>query len=92
MPQRDADAGAKRRSKTRKALSHLIVLGHPSPKSFNAAIAHRYEETVRANYQDVVLRDLYALGFDPLLMEPERTASETDRIAADVKIELDLIE
>ena len=92
MPQRDADAGARRPTKIRKVLSHLIVLGHPSPKSFNAAIAHQYEETVRANHQDVVFRDLYALGFDPLLKEPERTASASDEVAADVRIELDLIE
>lgn len=92
MPKRDEHASAERPSKTSEAVSHLIVLGHPCPKSFNAAIAHQYEETVQANHQDVILRDLYALGFDPLLKEPERTASTTDAVAADVRIELDLIE
>lgn len=92
MPKRDTDAGEKRPSEIRKALSHLIVLGHPGPQSFNAAIARQYEETVRANHQDVILRDLYALGFDPLLREPERTASAADGVAADVRAELDLVE
>ncbi|MCY7279408.1 MAG: NAD(P)H-dependent oxidoreductase [Sphingomonas bacterium] len=92
MPKSDKPASAERPSKTQKAVSHLIVLGHPGPKSFNAAIAHQYEETVQANYQNVILRDLYALGFDPLLKEPERTASTTDAVAADVRVELDLID
>ena len=92
MPERGDNASAERPSKAQKVVSHLIVLGHPSPDSFNAAIAHQYEETVRANHQDVILRDLYALGFDPLLKGPERTANTTDTVAADVRIELDLIE
>lgn len=92
MPQRNADASAKHPLKIRTVLSHLIVLGHPGPKSFNAAIAHQYEETVRTNHQDVILRDLYALGFDPLLKEPERTASAADGVATDVRVELDLID
>ena len=92
MPTRDEHASAERPSKTQKAVSHLIVLGHPGPKSFNAAIARQYKETAQANHQDVIVRDLYALGFDPLLKEAERTASTTDAVAADVRIELDLID
>ena len=92
MPQGADMTGAERPHKSQKVLSHLIVLGHPNPHSLNAAIAQQYEETVRANYQEAVVRDLYALGFDPLLKEPERTASETERVADDVRVELDLIE
>jgi NAD(P)H dehydrogenase (quinone) len=91
MPKPDDDASAERPLKTDDAVSHLVVLGHPGPNSFNAAIAKQYAKTVQANHQDVILRDLYALGFDPLLKEPERTASTTDTVAADVRIELDLI-
>ena len=92
VPNRDENMTAEHPSQTRKPVSHLIVLGHPGPDSFNAAIAQQYAETVRANHQDVILRDLYALGFDPLLKESERTASTTDAISADVTFELDLIE
>lgn len=72
----------------RKAPSHLVVLGHPSPDSFNAAIADRYIETVRSVYHDAVLRDLYAIDFDPLLKERERTAEGAVGISDDVQIEL----
>ena len=91
MPNRDDDASAERPSKIQKAVSHLVVLGHPGPNSFNASVAQQYAKTVEANHQEVILRDLYALGFDPLLKEPERTASTTDTVAADVRTELDLI-
>jgi len=72
----------------RKVPSHLVVLGHPSPSSFNAAIANRYAEAVRATHQDAVLRDLYALGFDPLLKEAERTSNGADGVSSDVQGEL----
>jgi len=72
----------------RKVPSHLVVLGHPSSTSFNAAIANRYVETVRSIHQDAALRDLYALDFDPLLKEAERTSNGADRVSSDVQGEL----
>jgi putative NADPH-quinone reductase len=45
----------------------LIILGHPDPGSFNHAIAGAAAETLRGLGHDVVLRDLYAEGFDPVL-------------------------
>ena len=75
---------------TAKKVSHLVVLGHPSPDSFNAAIARAYIERVQFRHQQAVLRDLYALGFDPLLKESERTASDTTEVAEDARRELEL--
>ncbi len=75
----------------RRLPSHLIVLGHPSPDSFNAALARCYMETVRSNHQDAILRDLYALGFDPLLKESERSADGAAGSSADVQEEVDLL-
>ena len=72
--------------------SHLVVLGHPSPDSFNAALARTYIDTVKANGQQTVLRDLYALGFDPLLKESERTASDLTQVPEDARRELELAE
>lgn len=72
-------------------VSHLIILGHPSPASFNAAIARQYVETARANHQEAVVRDLYDLGFDPLLKESERLPAKEQPFEPDVERELDLI-
>lgn len=51
---------------------HAVILCHPDPHSFNRAIANRYCDEVRATGQEVVLRDLYAMHFDPVLQAAER--------------------
>lgn len=74
-----------------KFVSQHIILGHPGTKSFNAAVAKRYVETVHKNHQKTVIRDLYALGFDPLLKESERFMLKGQPFSQDVEKELDLI-
>ena len=74
-----------------RSVSHLIILGHPAAESFNAAIAKRYVDTVHTNHQETVLRDLYALGFDPLLKDSERFMRKGQPFSPDVEQELDLI-
>lgn len=48
-------------------MKHAVVLAHPNHRSFNHAVAHRYCERVRALGHEVLMRDLYAIGFDPRL-------------------------
>jgi NAD(P)H dehydrogenase (quinone) len=48
-----------------------IVLAHPDPRSFNHAIAHAAADELRENGYRVVLHDLYAEGFDPILPTEE---------------------
>jgi NAD(P)H dehydrogenase (quinone) len=72
-------------------ISHLVVLGHPAPGSFCHAMADAYCESVRGYGQSADLRDLYGMGFDPLLKAAERPGSRDFAPAADVAAELDLI-
>lgn len=72
-----------------KPIRHLVVLGHPGEDSFNHAVAETYCAAVHACGQQAVLRDLYAIGFDPRLREAE-LASRT-HLDDEVKAELDLI-
>jgi len=44
----------------------LIVLAHPSPASFNAALAARAREALAAAGWEVELHDLWREGFDPV--------------------------
>lgn len=53
-------------------VDHLVVLAHPDPQSFCAAIARRWQERVGRNHQTCGLRDLYADGFDPVLKANEQ--------------------
>ncbi len=45
----------------------LVILAHPNPASFNAAIARTVVQTLTAADHEVVFHDLYAEGFDPVL-------------------------
>jgi NAD(P)H dehydrogenase (quinone) len=50
---------------------HAVILAHPDPGSFNAAVAHAYAEAVEACGGEADVRDLYALDFDPRLKPQE---------------------
>lgn len=49
----------------------LVILAHPNPESFNAAIAQAVLEQLRADYHDIWFHDLYQEQFDPLLYHSE---------------------
>ena len=55
-----------------QTFKHAIIAAHPSEKSFTLSVAERYAETVRARGHEAVIRDLYRMGFDPVLREQER--------------------
>ncbi|MBD8617606.1 NAD(P)H-dependent oxidoreductase [Sphingomonas sp. CFBP 13728] len=70
---------------------HAVILCHPDPSSFNHAIAVAYCDAVRAAGQVVVLRDLYAIGFDPVLKAAERPTTVAAAYGQDVLDEVDAI-
>jgi len=45
----------------------LIVYTHPNPKSFNHAIKETLVKELKEKGAEVCIRDLYDLGFDPVL-------------------------
>ena len=45
----------------------LVVLAHPNPQSFNAAIAQTVVQTLEAGGHEVIFHDLYGEKFDPVL-------------------------
>jgi NAD(P)H dehydrogenase (quinone) len=48
-----------------------IILGHPTPGSFNHAIATKAIETLSAFGHEVFFHDLYAENFDPIMRTAE---------------------
>lgn len=70
-------------------IRHLIVLGHPGPEGFNHSVAAAYGEAVRACGQQPVMRDLYALGFDPRLKATERSTAGKGSPADDARAEIE---
>ncbi|CYW68836.1 NAD(P)H-dependent oxidoreductase [Streptococcus suis] len=45
----------------------LIVFAHPRKESFTHALVDRVAEALLENGAEVVIRDLYEIGFDPVL-------------------------
>ena len=62
-----------------QAPRHLIILSHPTPGSFNHQVAETYARSVVRHGQHAEIRDLYALGFDPLLRLDAQDARDAER-------------
>jgi NAD(P)H dehydrogenase (quinone) len=74
-----------------KACRHAVILCHPDPHSFNHGIAEAYCNAVHEAGQAVVFRDLYAIGFDPVLKAEERPTLPSPVLSSDVAAELEAI-
>jgi NAD(P)H dehydrogenase (quinone) len=67
---------------------HAVIVAHPNPESFTSAVARTYVKTVRQFGDSAVVRDLYAMEFDPRLRAHEiPTAAGVWRAGADVEAE-----
>ncbi|MDR3234825.1 MAG: NAD(P)H-dependent oxidoreductase [Planctomycetaceae bacterium] len=54
----------------------LLLAAHPSPKSFNHALADAAAETLKKLGHTVIFHDLYGEHFDPVLPPDEDTIAE----------------
>lgn len=72
-------------------MKHAIILAHPSKDSFNASVAAAYAEAAEELGHACVTRDLYALGFDPVLKAAERPDGEEHAAPADVVREREIL-
>jgi NAD(P)H dehydrogenase (quinone) len=53
------------------AMKHAVVIAHPNSYSLTRSAAEAYAEAARALGHGVLVRDLYAMKFDPLLRAEE---------------------
>ena len=72
-------------------MKQLIIYSHPNPASFNHAILETFSGALRTQGDEVIVRDLYALGFDPVLKGADFEALHQGSVTADVKVEQDHI-
>jgi len=68
-------------------MSHAVIVCHPRPSSFTHAVSAAYREALAGRGGEVVLRDLYALAFDPVLKASEIPGSAGFAPAPDVLAE-----
>jgi NAD(P)H dehydrogenase (quinone) len=83
----------------------LIVYAHPEPRSFNRALLDRSVQVLQEEGHEVVVSDLYAMGFNPVASaadfsqrrfpealqydREQKHAHEHDAFAPDIQIEID---
>lgn len=65
-------------------MKHAVILAHPARKSLNAAIARAYADAVKHLGHEVIVRDLYAMRFDPCLKAAEIPGPKAPVFRADV--------
>ncbi|MFC4306972.1 NAD(P)H-dependent oxidoreductase [Cohnella boryungensis] len=68
-------------------MNHLIVYAHPSSESFNHAVLDTTVSTLKEKGHQVTVRDLYTLGFQPVLKPEDTAALRAGQTPSDIKIE-----
>ncbi|WP_306567965.1 NAD(P)H-dependent oxidoreductase [Flavobacterium lindanitolerans] len=66
-------------------MKHLIIYAHPNGTSLNSLFRQTVEKTLKQQNHEVVVRDLYQLGFDPVLsledMEGQRKGMVSEQVS-----------
>jgi NAD(P)H dehydrogenase (quinone) len=70
-------------------MKHLIIYSHPNPASFNHAIKETLVRVLKEKGQEIRLRDLYALRFDPVLKADDFQTFLAGKVPGDIAIEQD---
>ncbi|MCD2314721.1 NAD(P)H-dependent oxidoreductase [Sphingomonas sp. IC-11] len=73
-------------------IRHHLVFANPNRGSFDGQIVDAYVEAAERHGQKVIVRDLYAMGFDPVLRDEERPLHGNGEISSDVAAELELLQ
>lgn len=72
-------------------MKHAIIFAHPKPDSLTGAVARTCADALRALGEDVLVRDLYAIGFDPCLKAREIPSLKGYEPGPDVTAERELL-
>jgi len=68
-------------------MKHLVVYSHPNPKSFNHAILETLVDRLKEKGQEVRVRDLYSMSFDPVLKASDLDLMQQGITPMDIKME-----
>lgn len=74
-----------------EGINHLIVYCNPNPKSLSSAYRDALVELTESSANPVNVRDLYNIGFTPVLEMGDFDAVKHGQIPAEVKVEQDYV-
>ena len=68
-------------------MNHLVVFAHPNQKSFGKGIVDTIVKASEEKSATVVVRDLYSIGFDPILKPEDFVAFQSGKVPEDIAAE-----
>lgn len=68
-------------------MRHLIIYAHPNENSLNHHLLNTVVETLQSHNEEIVVRDLYNIGFDPVLSLNDMQGQRMGKVSDDVKTE-----
>jgi NAD(P)H dehydrogenase (quinone) len=72
-------------------MKHALIIAHPKRRSFTGSMAGAYAQACKDLGHHVVMRDLYAIGFDPCLKASELPFEDSFQPGSDVIAERQLL-
>jgi len=72
-------------------MRHLIIYAHPNENSLNHHLLSTVVETLQAHDQEVIVRNLYKISFDPVFSLTDMQGQRMGKVSEDVKIEQEYI-
>jgi NAD(P)H dehydrogenase (quinone) len=72
-------------------MKNLIIYAHPNPSSLNHFFKQTILESLEESGQEVIVRDLNEINFNPVLSLDDMTGQRMGQVANDVKTEQDFI-
>lgn len=72
-------------------MRHLIIYAHPNENSLNHSLLNTVVENLQSQNHEVVIRDLYKIGFDPVLSLADMHGQRTGKVSEDVQPEQEYI-
>lgn len=72
-------------------MRHLIIYAHPNENSLNHHLLNTVVESLQSHNQEIIVRDLYKIGFDPVLSLSDMQGQRMGKVSEDVKIEQEYI-
>lgn len=72
-------------------MKHLLVLGHPNPESFCSSLTKELHDHLIAQGDEARIRNLYEIGFNPILSADDFSAFADNDTPDDIKIEQEYV-
>ena len=73
-------------------MKHAVVICHPNVHSFTSSVAEAYNKSCEVLGHNIVVRDLYRIGFEPRLKADELPFTHPLKPEPDVALERSLLE